>query len=159
MVYIVIIICYYVLKFVNWDSFLGYRFEYVHMLIDYYNFNWPLKFGELFGIKKKLRLKKSFKKVLSCEILHTKIWMLHTLLIKIKITYNIKSRKWNFTLFEFLSESKLWYTQKLTQHPSKKLLKWILFCATWINHFPLNSCNWAGNNKWFMLRILRTFHM
>jgi hypothetical protein len=48
----------YVLKFVNWDSFLGYRFEYVHMLIDYYNFNWPLKFGELFGIKKKIETKK-----------------------------------------------------------------------------------------------------
>jgi hypothetical protein len=40
----------YVLKFVSRDSFLGYRFEYVHMSIDYYNFNCPLKFGELFGI-------------------------------------------------------------------------------------------------------------
>lgn len=29
----------YMLKFVNWDSFLGYRLEYVHMSNDYYNFN------------------------------------------------------------------------------------------------------------------------
>jgi hypothetical protein len=41
MVYIVITICYllYVFKFINRDSFLGYRFEFVHMSLDYYNFN------------------------------------------------------------------------------------------------------------------------
>jgi hypothetical protein len=60
MMYIVIIICYllYVLKFINRDSFLDYRFEYVHMSLDFYNVNWPLKFGELFGIKNNLKTKK-----------------------------------------------------------------------------------------------------